>query len=322
MSASALQLSYESRIRNAFALFDKDGSGALSVEELRSVLTRPGSGGPTLTDADVASIIADFDTNGDGEISLEEFAPLWEAVIGGDAQLAADAPPPDEKQEKQGIAKLRKDRLQKLVADKSILDAHCHYFNYMQETEGIDALGKAMDANGVGYACLTGNPFKKTWVGVTPKDLETPPVHHLYDDGDLVSTHTPTRSHRLSTRKPPPQPPPPLHHRPHSVLKRAAAGRRAFLLRSHGPHGSVRTCRATLPFAPHAASIVHSARPQPTPAFWASTCPHTSPSVLLLRHRRQHVPPPRRRKEEERAGRHLKVHNDGMWHEPRRLLLW
>lgn len=95
MSASALQLSYESRIRNAFALFDKDGSGALSVEELRSVLTRPGSGGPTLTDADVASIIADFDTNGDGEISLEEFAPLWEAVIGGDAQLAADAPPPD-----------------------------------------------------------------------------------------------------------------------------------------------------------------------------------------------------------------------------------
>ena len=98
------------------------------------------------------------------------------------------------KQEKQGIAKLRKERLQKLVADKSILDAHCHYFNYMQETEGVDALGKAMDANGVGYACLCGNPFKKTWVGVTPKDLETPPVHHLYDDGDLVRdarTHAP-----------------------------------------------------------------------------------------------------------------------------------
>ena len=84
-----------------------------------------------------------------------------------------------------GIKELQKAALEKVVSDKLLLDAHCHYFNYMQETEGVEGLSKAMDANGVGYACMAGTPFKKTWVGVTKKDLETPPVHHLYDDGDL-----------------------------------------------------------------------------------------------------------------------------------------
>ena len=51
-------------VRAAFHIFDKDSSGALSTEELKAVLTRPGGGQP-LTDAEVADIIKEFDLNGD-----------------------------------------------------------------------------------------------------------------------------------------------------------------------------------------------------------------------------------------------------------------
>lgn len=77
------------------------------------------------------------------------------------------------------------DRLEvlQMCADKKLIfDAHCHYFNYRQESEGLTALTSAMGKNGVGYAALTGCPFKKTWVGEIDSK---PPVHHLYDDGDL-----------------------------------------------------------------------------------------------------------------------------------------
>jgi hypothetical protein len=86
------------------------------------------------------------------------------------------------------IGPARKQALESLVVEKRIFDVHCHFYDYMQETEGVYALTSAMDRNGVGYAALCGCPFKKTWVGVTEKDLETPPAHHLYDDGDLYCT--------------------------------------------------------------------------------------------------------------------------------------
>ena len=64
------------RYRDAFNIFDKDGSGALSVSEIKAVLTRPGGGAP-ISDAEAEALIADFDTNGDGELQFEEFAVMW-----------------------------------------------------------------------------------------------------------------------------------------------------------------------------------------------------------------------------------------------------
>ena len=49
--------------KNAFEVFDADKSGALSIEELKHVLTRPGGGAP-LTDEEVAAIISEVDQNG------------------------------------------------------------------------------------------------------------------------------------------------------------------------------------------------------------------------------------------------------------------
>ena len=90
---------YEECIRDAFAVFDSDGSGALSAEELRAVLTRPGTG-LQLSEADAAEILADFDTNGDGELQIDEFRPLWETFFGGGASTEKAAAQPSRKEKR------------------------------------------------------------------------------------------------------------------------------------------------------------------------------------------------------------------------------
>ena len=62
-------------LRDAFAEFDADGSGRLSVDELVGVLTRPGGGRP-LTEAEARAFVAKHDSNGDGELDLDEFVQL------------------------------------------------------------------------------------------------------------------------------------------------------------------------------------------------------------------------------------------------------
>ena len=59
-------------LRAAFAVFDADGSGRLSAEELVGVLTRPGGGQP-VDEAEARAFVAKHDRNGDGELVLDEF---------------------------------------------------------------------------------------------------------------------------------------------------------------------------------------------------------------------------------------------------------
>ena len=49
-------------VEAAFHHFDTDHSGALSVDELREVLKRPGGGAP-LSDAEIQEIIDEFDAS-------------------------------------------------------------------------------------------------------------------------------------------------------------------------------------------------------------------------------------------------------------------
>ena len=59
--------------REAFDLFDADGNGWLSDEELRAVLARQGGGAP-LSDVEFAGIFAEFDLDHDGRITFTEFS--------------------------------------------------------------------------------------------------------------------------------------------------------------------------------------------------------------------------------------------------------
>ena len=53
-------------------MFDKDGGGSISTDEIKQVL----SFGQNLEESVVNDIIAQVDANGDGEISFDEFAEM------------------------------------------------------------------------------------------------------------------------------------------------------------------------------------------------------------------------------------------------------
>ena len=59
-------------LQSAFKMFDKDGGGSISTDEIRQVL----SFGQNLEESVVNDIIAQVDANGDGEISFDEFAEM------------------------------------------------------------------------------------------------------------------------------------------------------------------------------------------------------------------------------------------------------
>lgn len=82
-----------SSAREAFAIFDKDGSGTLSVKELRAILKRPDGGAP-LADSEIEKIIRKFDINGDGELQLEEFVSLMASGVAGSVGAASVAASP------------------------------------------------------------------------------------------------------------------------------------------------------------------------------------------------------------------------------------
>jgi len=71
-SMNEKQLLTNEKLEAAFKMFDKDGSGMISTEEIKQVL----SFGKNLDDQAVTEIIKQVDENGDGEISFEEFSKM------------------------------------------------------------------------------------------------------------------------------------------------------------------------------------------------------------------------------------------------------
>ena len=68
-------------LEQAFKVFDKDGSGSLDASELKAILTQPVGGKPArLKPEEVDALIAKYDANGDGVLSVEEFASAWAAL--------------------------------------------------------------------------------------------------------------------------------------------------------------------------------------------------------------------------------------------------
>ncbi|KAK3376515.1 hypothetical protein B0T24DRAFT_550213 [Lasiosphaeria ovina] len=73
MSQTVKETDTEQELLNAFRVFDKDGSGTISSEELRNVLR---SLGENLTDSELDEMIQLADRNGDGHIDYQEFANI------------------------------------------------------------------------------------------------------------------------------------------------------------------------------------------------------------------------------------------------------
>jgi calmodulin len=73
MSQTVKDMDTEQELLKAFEVFDKDGSGTISSDELRNVLK---SLGENLTDDEVEEMIKLADRNGDGSIDYHEFANI------------------------------------------------------------------------------------------------------------------------------------------------------------------------------------------------------------------------------------------------------
>lgn len=63
----------EKELRDAFSVFDTDGSGAIDRKELKRLMKKLGQ---ALTEAELDAMMDEVDTNGDGEISFEEFKAM------------------------------------------------------------------------------------------------------------------------------------------------------------------------------------------------------------------------------------------------------
>ena len=66
------QLLSSNKLQTAFKMFDKDGGGSISTDEIKQVL----SFGQNLDEDVIQMIIKQVDENGDGEISYDEFAAM------------------------------------------------------------------------------------------------------------------------------------------------------------------------------------------------------------------------------------------------------
>jgi len=78
----------EAELRQAFELFDKDGSGSIDKEELSAVML---SLGQDLSESDLATLYAQMDPSGDGVIDFTEFCDVMapDPVPESPAQVAA-----------------------------------------------------------------------------------------------------------------------------------------------------------------------------------------------------------------------------------------
>jgi len=75
------QLTTNEKLQAAFKMFDKDGSGIISPDEIKEVLSFGGSN--QLSKNTLDAIVKQVDENGDGEISYEEFVDMMKRA--GDA---------------------------------------------------------------------------------------------------------------------------------------------------------------------------------------------------------------------------------------------
>ena len=73
MSRKMKDTDCEEEIREAFRVFDKDGNGYITTEELRHVMTTLGE---VMSNEEVDEMISEADVDGDGQVNYEEFVKM------------------------------------------------------------------------------------------------------------------------------------------------------------------------------------------------------------------------------------------------------
>ena len=68
----------EQKLKEAFKLFDRDGSGEITASEIKDIL---GSGKKLANESIFDDIIKEVDVNGDGVISFEEFKQMMQKLF-------------------------------------------------------------------------------------------------------------------------------------------------------------------------------------------------------------------------------------------------
>merc|ERR1712079_277490 len=71
----------EAELREAFKLFDADGDGMISAEELTTLISKVGG---EMADAEAKALIHAADKDGNQGIDFGEFAQLWTALHGAE----------------------------------------------------------------------------------------------------------------------------------------------------------------------------------------------------------------------------------------------
>lgn len=66
----------DKELRDAFAVFDADGSGSISRSELKKLMKNLGQ---SLSDAELDAMMDEVDTDGNGEIDFEEFKTMMQS---------------------------------------------------------------------------------------------------------------------------------------------------------------------------------------------------------------------------------------------------
>eukprot|EP01103_Thecamoeba_quadrilineata_P008402 TRINITY_DN18147_c0_g1_i1.p1 TRINITY_DN18147_c0_g1~~TRINITY_DN18147_c0_g1_i1.p1 ORF type:complete len:153 (-),score=47.27 TRINITY_DN18147_c0_g1_i1:40-498(-) len=100
---------------DAFTLFDTNGDGTVTAEELRTVMK---SLGQDLSEKEIANLIKEVDSNGDGSVELPEFLKLM-------ANLERDAESVERKKHTDAFKQFDKDGSGTISVDelKQIMDS-------------------------------------------------------------------------------------------------------------------------------------------------------------------------------------------------------
>lgn len=67
----------DDKLEQAFKVYDKDGSGSISTEEIKDII----GVGKKIPTAVWTEVVMEVDANGDGEVSFDEFKTMMRKLL-------------------------------------------------------------------------------------------------------------------------------------------------------------------------------------------------------------------------------------------------